>query len=74
MRTQKEDRLLHGARWDEFAEVFHQIDGTLVANGDLFSKKDVDKFMELFPEKKPAVMIARGAVRTPAVVQELCGL
>eukprot|EP00703_Trepomonas_sp_PC1_P003735 JAP92871.1 Dihydrouridine synthase-like (DUS-like) FMN-binding domain-containing protein [Trepomonas sp. PC1] len=74
MRTQQEDREVNQAHWDEFAAIFQQMENkNIVANGDIFDLAAANQFLSVFEGEKPALMVARGAVRKPSVFQALNG-
>ena len=63
-------------RMKEFLEAFHTFQGTqtmLCYNGNIFSKKDYERVMELCGEGLHAVMIGRGLLANPALARELQG-
>lgn len=61
---------------DVFADVVRECRHVISFNGNIFSKKDYEAFIQAFPpEKYPqirSVMLGRGLIANPALAREIC--
>ncbi len=70
-RVQK-DYYKNTPNWDAYRWAYEQGKEDLCYNGDIFNKQDYDRFMREFPETE-CIMLGRGIIRNPALVEELEG-
>ena len=57
---------------EAFEEAFKALKVPVCYNGDLFTKEDVEDFRKKYPEVQ-RIMLGRGLLRTPSLLQELEG-
>ncbi len=67
----REDYYKKPVRWEAFATALEQSKCPVCYNGDIFTKEDYMCLTERFP-KLDAVMLGRGVLRNPGLVQDIC--
>ena len=68
----REDYYNNTPNWDAFGKAVEKSSHKLCYNGDLFTVNDYKKFCETFPQID-AVMLGRGILRNPGIVDEMKG-